>query len=395
MFSHRLTILKLFGFAVKIDISWVFLAALITWSLAEGFFPQQYSGLTTTTYWLMGALGALGLFVSIILHELGHSLVARRFGLPIRDITLFIFGGVADMEEEPPTAPAEFWMAIAGPVVSVTIAAVCGLVYYVVVYIGGAPSIGMTVVGYLGLVNAVLALFNLMPAFPLDGGRVFRALLWGWKRDLRWATRVASGIGRGFGLVLIGLGILSILGGNVIGGIWFCLIGMFMRMASHAAYKQLLVRRVLEGEPVARFMKRTPITVPPETTVADLVEHYIYKYHYKMFPVVTEEGDFRGVVTTREVKEVEREDWPTTTVGAIMKAASPENSIGPDEDATKALNALNKSGASRLLVVQNGELCGIVALKDLMGFLQLKLDLDPNSGGPPAGADTGLHGLPR
>jgi Zn-dependent protease/CBS domain-containing protein len=391
MFSHRLTILKLFGFAIKIDISWVFLAALITWSLAEGLFPQQHSGLATSTYWIMGALGALGLFVSIILHELGHSLVARQFGLPIRDITLFIFGGVADMEEEPPTATAEFWMAITGPVVSVTIAGLCGLAYYLVVGIGGDPSIGMTVVGYLGLINAVLALFNMVPAFPLDGGRVFRAVLWGLKGDLRWATRIASALGRGFGLVLIGLGILSIISGNFIGGIWFCLIGMFMRMASHAAYKQLLVRRALEGEPVSRFMKRGPVTVPPETSIEDLVEHYVYKYHYKMFPVVAEDGSFHGVVTTREIKEVERENWANTTVAQVMKPCGPENSIGPNEEATEALNTLSKTGASRLLVVEDGTLLGIVALKDLMRFLQLKLDLDPNI----TGTGTGLRELPR
>jgi len=357
-----------------VDWSWTIIAGLIVWSLAAGLFPYHYRNLSSETYWLMGTAGAVGLFLSIIFHEFCHSLVARSFAMPIKGITLFIFGGVAEMADEPPTARAEFYMAVVGPLSSIFIAGVFYL-FYLWGKLAGWPVPVNGVTGYLAWVNGLLAGFNLVPAFPLDGGRILRSLLWWGNNNLRWATRISSQIGAGFGIILIILGVLQILRGNFIGGLWWALIGMFLRGAAEMSYQQLLMRKALEGEPVSRFMNRHPVTVPPSLTVKELVEDYIYKYHFKMFPVMA--GDqLVGYITTRQVKEVPREEWERETIGHLAAPCSSENTITPDTDATKALARMNQTGSSRLLVIDRGHLVGIVALKDLLNFLSLKVELE-------------------
>ncbi len=374
MFGKRIKLFNLLGFEVRLDWSWIIIAGLIVWSLAAGFFPYYYRNLSIETYWLMGAAGAVGLFLSIIFHEFCHSLVARRFAIPIKGITLFIFGGVAEMADEPPTARAEFYMAAAGPLSSIFIAGVFYLIY-LWGKLGGWPVPVNGVTHYLAWINGLLAGFNLLPAFPLDGGRILRSLLWWAKNNLRWATRISSGIGAGFGIVLIFLGVLQILRGNFIGGLWWSLIGMFLRGAAQMSYQQLLMRKALEGEPVSRFMNPHPVTVVPSLTVKELVEDYIYKYHFKMFPVM-EDDQLLGFITTRQVKEVPREEWERETVGHLTVPCSSENTITPDTDATKALARMNQTGSSRLLVIDRGHLVGIVTLKDLLNFLSLKVELE-------------------
>jgi len=374
MFGRSIKLFNLFGFEVSIDLSWLIIAVLVSWSLAAGLFPYLYHGLPPKTYWLMGIVGALGLFLSVIFHEFCHSLVARRLGLPMKGITLFIFGGVAEMGDEPPSAKVEFWMAIAGPISSLGLAGAFYLIYLQAVSTGWPlPVYG--VIRYLSYINVLLAVFNLLPAFPLDGGRVLRSILWGAWNDLRRATRVSSIIGSGFGIVLIAMGILQFIGGDFIAGLWWFLIGMFIRGAAQMSYQQLLVRNALEGEPVRRFMNLNPITAPGSITVEQLVEDYIYKYHFKMFPVVEDER-LVGFITTRQVKEVPREQWNRVTIGEIAKTGSHENTISPEVDAVKALALMHKTGNSRLLVVEGNRLVGILTLKDLMAFLSLKVELE-------------------
>ncbi len=374
MFTRSITLFRIMGFEIKVDFTWVFLAILISWSLADGFFPAQYPGLSTALYWLMGIEGAIGLFVSIALHEVGHSLVARRYGIPIRDITLFIFGGVANMADEPKRPRDEFYMAIAGPITSGILALLLyGLHAAVQAAVGAHPLLEVMV--YLAWMNSILAIFNMVPAFPLDGGRVLRAILWDWRKDLRWATRISSSMGSGFGLLLIVLGILTFVNGSVIGGIWWFMIGMFVRSASSMSYKQLLLRRALEGEPVSRFMQTEIIGVRPTLSIRDLVEEYVNQHHFKTYPVF-DGPRLAGCVTTRGIDSVPRNEWDRHTVGEIMEACSEENSIGPDMDAMVALAKMNRTGRARLMVVEGGELLGLVALKDLMAFFSLKLDLE-------------------
>jgi Zn-dependent protease len=374
MFGKGLRLFKVLGFEVRIDSSWLLLAVLIILSLTSGYFPFHYKGLSSGAYVLMGIIGAIGLFASIIIHELCHSLVARQYGIPMKGITLFMFGGVAQMDDESRTPKAEFLMAIAGPIASFVLAGG----FYVLhagIKAAGAPAPLAGVLGYLAWINMILAFFNLLPAFPLDGGRVLRSALWAWKKNLRWATRIASEIGSGFGIVLIILGILSLLGGNFVGGLWWCLIGMFLRGISQGSYRHVVIRETLAGEPVRRFMKEEPISVPSGITVADLVEDYVYQHHFKMFPVV-DDGKLTGCVSTREVKEVPRDEWKKRKVADITIDCSDQNTIHPEADATEALSAMNKTGSSRLMVVQDSRLVGVVALKDMLKFLAVKLDLE-------------------
>ena len=374
MFGKHIKLFKLLGFEVRVDASWLVIAVLVTWSLASGLFPYLYPGISRETYWTMGVLGALGLFASIVAHEFCHSLVARKVGIPMKGITLFIFGGVAEMGDEPPTARAEFMMAIVGPLSSMAIGAVFYLIYR------GGQSAGWStpvngVIYYIAYINGILAAFNLVPAFPLDGGRVLRSILWGAKGNLRWATRVSSTIGAAFGLGLIFLGIYKFVTGDVIGGVWMFLIGMFLRNAAQMSYQQLLVRKALEGEPVRRFMNADPVTVQSSLTVEKLVEDYIYKYHHKMFPVM--EGEkLVGCITTRQIKEIPREAWSRETIREAASPVSAENTISPATDAVKALAMMNQGGVSRLLVMEGGRLVGLVTLKDLLDFFSLKVELE-------------------
>jgi Zn-dependent protease/CBS domain-containing protein len=374
MFGKGITLVKLFGFEVKIDLSWLILGFLIVWTLAQGLFPSTYKGLPTRTYWLMGVAAAFGLLFSIVFHELWHSLIARRFGLPMRGITLFIFGGVAEMTDEPRSPKVEFLMAVAGPISSIVI----GLGFLglgVLGKNGGWPVPLVGVLSYLGFINLLLAGFNLIPAFPLDGGRVLRSILWGWKDNIRWATRVASRIGSGFGVLLILFGAVEFFLGNVIGGVWMFLIGMFVRSASRMSYQQMLIRRALEGEKVRDFMKADPVTVTPGTTLQELVDDYIFKYHFKMFPVV-ENGRLVGCVTTAQIKEVPREEWSGRRVSDVNVSCGKDNTVAPDEDAMKALSLMSRTNTSRLMVVEGGELKGVITLKDMMKLLSLKVDLE-------------------
>lgn len=378
MFGKSFELFKLFGFSVKVDLSWLVIAVLVTWSLADGVFAVQYPALSVQTRWAMGAAGAVALFACIVLHELSHSLAARRFGMPMKGITLFIFGGVAEMESEPPSPKAEFVMAIAGPIASVVIALLC----FAAAMLGQQAHWPVEINGllwYLALINAVLVAFNIVPAFPLDGGRVLRSALWQWRGNMRWATKISSQIGSGFGIALIILGVISFIGGDFLGGMWWFLIGMFLRNAAQMSYRQLLMRRALEGEPVRRFMKTDPVTVPASASVRELVEDYIYRHHHKMYPVA-DNGNFQGCITLRDVREVPRDQWDQRRVGDLAHPCAAENSIDADADAMDALSMLSRTHASRLLVTDHGRLAGVLALKDLVRFLSLKIELDNGNG---------------
>lgn len=372
-------VFRLFGFPVRIDPSWLIILVLVTWSLATGWFPERQEGLPVATAWLLGLLGALALFASLVVHELCHSLVARRFDMPMEGITLFMFGGVAQMTREPPSPAAEFWVAVAGPAASVAIAVGCQGLAMLSAQTGW-PAAATDLLQYLAAVNIVLVAFNLVPAFPLDGGRVLRSILWRWTNDLRWATRIASGAGRFFGTLLIVIGVVELIGGNVIGGVWLGIIGMFLRTAAASSYQQLRVRRMLEGVPVRRFMNTDVVSVAPELSVAELVDQYVYRHHFKLFPVL-DRGRPMGTVSTREIKAVPRSAWAVTTVAEILQPISASGTVRPGDDGMRALEKMRREGRSRLLVLEDGKLVGILALKDLLELFELEAELEPSRGG--------------
>lgn len=374
MFSKRARLFDMYGFTIRIDLNWIFLAPLITWSLAQGYFPAYYFGLAGATYWWMGLFGALGLFGSIVFHEWAHALVAKHYGLRIKSITLMIFGGVAQMDEAPPSPRAEWLTAIAGPMSSFALSAACYLLF-LAGYRLHLPIVPLGVIGCLAFVNSLLGGFNLIPAFPLDGGRVLRAALWHWKEDLHQATRWASRVGSLFGLALLLSGIFRMITGDFIVGIWWFVLGLFLRAASGTSYYQAVARTKLGGAAIRRFMTPNPATVSSDLPLDVLVEEHFYRSLHEMYPV-TEDTRLIGCVHSKQVAGIPRDQWTQLRVRDILTPCSAENTIAADADALAALSIMKRTGASRLLVLDGERLAGVVTLKDLMKLLALKLDLE-------------------
>ncbi|MHC4293253.1 MAG: site-2 protease family protein [Planctomycetota bacterium] len=357
MFGKRIPLFRLFGFNVQMHTSLLILALFITWSLATSVFPVWFEGLSVITYWLMGIGGAVGLLISIVFHEFCHSIVARQYGLPMQGITLFIFGGVAEMKHEPPSAKAEFMMAIAGPLSSFLLAGIIFLLHKIIIQYSLALPIAQ-VLKYLVLLNVILACFNLLPGFPLDGGRILRSILWGVKKDLEWATKIASRLGSAFGIMLIILGVTAALSGDILGGIWICLIGSFLRSASKTSYKQLLLRNRLEGQKVRSVFRPEAIYAPA-----------------KVFPVLSNEL-LVGCITSQQIKQIPKEQWPVRTVGDTMQPLSYKNTITSEADAFEALSIMTSTGNKHLIVVEEGQAVGIITLDDMLKFYSLKIELE-------------------
>jgi Zn-dependent protease/CBS domain-containing protein len=373
MFTTRWRLFRLAGIPIYIDASWLIILALFTAWFREVYQHALY-GPGPMGRWGLGLLTSLAYFACIVLHELGHAVVARRYGMPIRGITLFLFGGVAELGSEPPSASSEFLMAIGGPVVSALLAGVLFALYLIGLQGNWAPA-GLAMLHCLWLVNLVVLIFNLVPAFPLDGGRVLRSSLWAATGDLHRATYWASLCGRGFAWFLMGMGVLLFILGDWINGVWTAVMGLFLNNAARGSYEQVLIREALAGEPVGRFMNREPVVVPPGLDLRTWVEDYVYRYHRKTFPVV-HEGRLEGVVSTAALAQYPRESWPQHTVGELMRRDLASVCVTPQTDAMEALSRMQATGSSRLLVVEGERLLGILSIKDLLRFLQLKLQLE-------------------
>ncbi len=371
------TLFRLFGLPIKADLSWLFLVGLVILSLAEGYFPSKL-GLKQQwyVYWGLAVLGAIALFASLIVHELCHSLVARKTGMPVSGITLFIFGGVSQLEDEPPTALTEFFMAIVGPLSSV----VLGVVFLVVWLVGTQLHWSLAfraLVGYLSFINFLLAAFNMLPAFPLDGGRVLRSILWGITSSMRTATNVAVQIGSLFGLGMIIVGVIELFYGQVIEGIWLAVIGFFLRQAAMGSLQMVVMRQQLSGDKVRRFMTTDVVTVPLDMTVQTFVDNFVFHHRFNYYPVVDANGTFVGLLSARAPRSVQTDQWPVTPVSSVMTPADPSMTLDPETDAVDALSMLRVRPEHRAVVVQDNRPIGIVSLRDLLAFLALKIDLEP------------------
>jgi Zn-dependent protease/CBS domain-containing protein len=378
MFWTRWQLFRLLGIPIRLDASWLVVLALITWTMAVQQFQPELPGISPFLLWSLALLTALGFFLCIVLHELGHAVVARKVEIPINGITLFVFGGVAEMEGEPPTALSEFLMAIAGPLVTFVLIVFFGSISLLGMVLHWAKSVQL-VCWDLTLINFGMLLFNLVPAFPLDGGRVLRSVLWWLTGNLRRATHEASLVGQGFAYFLIAVGLFNLFSENFLSGIWLGLIGLFLDNAARAGYTSALLREALTGEPVSRFMNRNPIVVPPWINLRKWVEDYVYRYHRKMFPVV-DDGRLEGVISTQALSDFPSEYWSEHTVSDVMRRDLEKLSVSPQTDAMHALARMQSTGASRLLVVEDGRLAGIVSLKDLLRFFHLKLELESADG---------------
>ncbi|MBA2655322.1 MAG: site-2 protease family protein [Gammaproteobacteria bacterium] len=369
-----LHLFNLFGFEVRLDWSWFFLAILIVWTLAVGYFPMHFPNLGSNTYWIMGVVGAVGLFLSIILHELFHSLIGRYYGVPFGGITLFIFGGIAEMRDAPPSPKAELLISLAGPLLSIGL----GFIFYFLFQIGTQAKWPISVNGvirYLSVINFVLGIFNLLPGFPLDGGRILRSILWWWKGNLKWATQVAcrAGVGLGFGMIFFG--IFQFVLGAFISGIWAFLLGFFLQHISKMSYQDLLIRDIFQNERIKKYAKTHPITVQPDITLQDLVDNYFYKHYHKLYPVV-ENKKLVGCISFNEIKQIEKEQWPILKVRQVMRQCTPEIAIDVDTEVSKVLQMMTSQKISRVIVTDQGKLYGIITLKDMMDIISMKLSLE-------------------
>jgi len=370
MSDHSIPIFRPFGFSVRLDPSWFVAGSPVTWSLAAGVFPSRVPGLNPALYWVMGVAGALGLLASIVFHELCHALAGRRFGIQLRGIRLFIFGGVAEMLGEPPSPRAEFVVAAVGPLSSFVLS---GVTFATARLLHAVLPLWIEAIFlYLAGINLVLALFNLIPAFPLDGGRLLRAALWQRQKSMRRATRVTSRLGQAFGLILVGVGLISIILGRWVTGLWWVMIGLFLRGAAQQAYRQVAVRRTLVGETVRQLMIPQPLTLHPEMPILELMEGSLDRTQSELYPVV-ENGKLLGVVTPERVKLVPREKWDWTRVKDVIEPLTESNTISPDADAMPALLHMKAHQATSLMVVEGDRLAGMLTLRDLVGFLQGEL----------------------
>lgn len=373
MFRNAIDLFDIFGFKVRADPSWLLIAALIVWSLSSSYFPVTLEGYSQGVYISMSVIAMLGLFASLIFHELSHSLVARRFNLKVGGITLFLFGGVAELEHEPRDPKSEFWIAIAGPLSSYFLAAVA---FTLAAMLG--PDQAQTplyaVISYLALINIVLATFNLVPAFPLDGGRVLRAALWYYKNDLMSATRIASQAGTFFGMVLIILGVMSVFTDAGIGGLWQILIGFFIMSASRGSYEQLVLKNALRDQTVRSAMSAAPKTADVKETVEDVVNNIMLKHNIRFVPVL--DGDrLLGFVDLPRIQQIERDNWPSTRLADVYVASDDSNTISPDMPTENLFEKMTGEGQRKFLIAERGHLLGVIALADLMTYLALRQGL--------------------
>lgn len=377
MTSHSLKIGRVSGIEIAVHWSWLIVFALLTWSLATAFFPGYFPFWSPGTDWLVAAISSLLLFVSVLLHELAHSLVAQAQGLRVRNITLFVFGGVSNVESEPQTPGREFVMAAAGPVTSLII----GLLSYAVLRYSTSflsTEVRGTLLA-LAFYNITLAVFNLIPAFPLDGGRVFRSVVWAITHNLRRATSIASFVGHLFGYLFIFGGVFMAISGDFLGGMWLVFIGWWLSNAAEISNRQVQLESSLNGVRVAAVMRPDPIEVPADTSILDFVEHFVLARNLRAAPVVSADNRLVGLVTLGEARSVPRDRWATTRVTEVMLAADHLTVASPDEPLVQALRDLSKDDINQLPVVDQGHLVGLLTRSDVIRYLQVRQEIGPKA----------------
>jgi Zn-dependent protease/CBS domain-containing protein len=370
MRRQSIPLFRVFGIPIGLDYSWFLIFALLTWSLAFSYYPSEFGDWPPWLYWLMGAVTAIMLFASVLLHELGHSVVALRYKIPVRSITLFIFGGVAQIGAEPPSAAAEFFIAVAGPVTSLALA---------VLFAGVQPAIeGIRplwgLAKYLAYINFALVLFNLIPGFPLDGGRVFRAIVWAVTSSMRRATLIAANVGRAFGFLFILIGVWLALSGNLGNGLWIAFIGWFLDSAASAQVHQVMFQGLLAGHTVSQAMSSQCTTVPAEMTLQQLVDEHILASGRRCYLVA--QGDSHvGLMTLHRIQQVSRSDWASTTAAQVMLPISELKRIEPDTELWPALQMMDRDGVNQLPVLDDGRIVGMLNRDDVITFLRTAQEL--------------------
>jgi Zn-dependent protease len=365
---------RIAGIEIGIHYTWLLAFVLISLSLAQGFFPQAYPGWNPWTYWVTGILAALLLFVSVLLHELAHSLVAQARGLPVQSITLFIFGGVSNIGEEADKPAVEFVIAIVGPLTSLVLA---GIFWGALQAIGKPESALAAMLYYLFLINALLAAFNILPGFPLDGGRVLRSILWSTTGSLTKATNIAATVGRLFGWALIALGVFRLLTGDFLGGLWIAFIGWFLSSAADASRRDVTLREHLRGVPVREVMDTNTEAVSPQTSVEEVIRSIFLQNRRRAVPVCQNDR-LVGIVTLSDVKVVPQSKWSQTSVAEIM-TRQPLYRVTPEDDLNSAMRLLTQHDINQVVVLHDERLVGLLNHADIIRHLQLSQELGMKS----------------
>jgi Zn-dependent protease len=362
---------KIAGIDIDIHVSWLIIVVLLTVSLATGWFPHLYTGWSTPAYWLIAFLSSLLLFVSVLLHELAHSLVARRRGSPVRSITLFIFGGVSNIEREPKTPGIEFQLAFVGPLTSLVIGVVCFLLQ---VPLRGSNSPLEGILYYLAVTNILLGIFNLIPGFPLDGGRVLRSIIWRLTGNQHQATHIASMTGQVIAYLFILLGIWLFFVGDILDGIWLGFIGWFLLSAAQTANAQGMLRSVLHGVRVGEIMSPEPVTVPDNISLQQLVDAYFLPGGLR-YALVMQDDHLVGLITLSDIRHIPHERWGQVPVGTAMKPLARLHVASPQQSLSDVLPFLASRGVNQLPVVENGALVGILSRDAIVGYLDVRQSL--------------------
>lgn len=365
---------RIYGIEIEINASWLVVFALITYSLATSNFPQNYPKWPVVFMWSFAGLIAVMLLVSILLHELCHSLVSKRLGINVKRITLFIFGGMAEIEKEPDRPAKEFKIALAGPAMSLflfflfwlsaMLSTILGIPEYIIVFFS-----------YIAGINLTLAIFNLIPAFPMDGGRVLRALIWQITHNLQKATKITTGIGRIFGYLLSLIGILYIVYGVFLNGIWLVFIGFFIGQSAKSSYQSLMITDLLGKTSVRKFMTEEVVSVDEQLSIKELVELYFLKYKFVMFPVKRQD-EIVGIVNISSIQDLSPDSWKSITVKEVMLPLTDDMIALPEETVADVLNKLFGNEAGRVLVMEQNRLIGIVTRTDVLNYLRIHSQLN-------------------
>jgi len=360
------------GIRIRIDQSWFIAFLLFAWTLSVGYFPFQAPNYSPFTYWVFGTLSSLGLFGCVLLHELSHCIVAQRLGVPVRRITLFIFGGVSEMDQTHSSSPqAEFKTSIAGPLASFALGAV--FLTIAVITSSHVERIVLETFHYLYYINFLLGIFNLIPGFPLDGGRVLRSILWARSGDLRKSTRQASAVGRLVANVMMALGLATIVMMHIIPGAWLMLIGLFLKRSAANEYEAFELRLGLQNMKLRDIMVPA-IAVDSSISISEFVNEYVFHYHYRAFPVL-ENHRFIGMIDVRSIRDVPPSEWPATKISRYLCDPSAYCVLDPEIEATDALHVLMSRNCSKAPVVSNGVLMGILTRSDLYKLVALRRDI--------------------
>jgi Zn-dependent protease len=364
--KHTIPLGKAFGIPVDVDYSWFLIFGLLTWLLAVGYFPAQFKNWSGAEYWIIGAIASAMLFVCVLLHEFGHSLVAMNYNVSVGRITLFIFGGVSEITAEPPSAAAEFWIAIAGPSVSLALA---GLFYVSRFFVVGYTPL-FALAEYLALLNFILAIFNLLPGFPLDGGRVLRAIIWGTTKSFQRATMMAANTGRFFGYAMIFFGLWVMLSGHLLNGVWIAFIGWFLESAASSQIQQTMVKGLLVGHKVSEVMNRGFEPLAGETSIEELVEKHVLGTGRRAF-IIGRDGTPAGLLTLTGIREIPRGNWSTTTAAQAMIPLDKVKTITPGAELWTAFEKMGRDGVNQLPVVENERMVGMLSRDDIVDYLRV------------------------